>query len=160
MPDVLNKILDPDSTGDNKFELKGSVDLSESSYTPPAYGDIVKTLLATVLLADINAGKVLIPAVAGKIITPLDVKMTVSGNFAAGTSVELEDTNGTPVVVASVAQAGLSDGDVINETEANTTMGAGYLAPLTTGKGLALTKTGSDFTGGTSITVRVLYKVV
>ena len=157
---VLNKIKDPDSTGDNEFELKGTVDMSESTYIPPAYGDIVKSFLITVTQAEINAGKVLIPGVAGKTITPLDFKMVVLGNFATGTSVDLEDTNGTPVVVASVLTAGLTTGAVINEAESNTSVGAGYLAPLTSGKGLALTKTGSDFTGGTSVTVRVLYKVV
>lgn len=158
---VLNEFQQPVSgSNDNVVVFNGTVHLGGTvNDTATKFGAIVQFVLVTVTLAELNAGKVLVTGVSGKTITPLDFKMTVSGTFATGTSAELEDTNGTPVVVASVAAAGLGDGAVINETEANTTVGAGYLAPLTAGAGLTMTKTGSDFTGGTSITVRVLYTI-
>jgi len=149
MANVLNYYDQTASNGDNPLNLNGSVYSST----------VTKTLLATATLAEINAGKILLAGVTGKTISVLDFKAKVVGNFAAATSVEIEDTNGSPVAIASTAVAGLTDGAILNEVEANTTMGAGYLGDLTESKGIAITKTGSAATGGTSITVRIDYVI-
>lgn len=146
----------------NFFEQPADSDIEDNALNINGsfYSNSVsKTLLATATLAEINAGKVLLAAVTGKTITIVDFKAKVVGNFAAATSVEVEDTNGSPVAIASTAVAGLTDGAILNEVESNTTMGAGYLGSLTAGAGIAITKTGSDATGGTSITVKIEYTI-
>lgn len=156
MTNVLNKIEKPDTNGDNVFELGGTVNLT-GTVNDSSSSSAIQSILSTVTLAEINAGKTILSGIDGKTINVVNFRILSTGTFATGTSVELEDTNGTPVVVASVATAGLSDGAVILPDESNTTVGAGFLASLTAGEGLAITKTGSDFTGGTSIAVAVEY---
>lgn len=120
----------------------------------------VNTAIVSATLAEINAGKVLIATVSGKQIKVTGLELQVVGTFATGTSVEVEDDNGTPIVVASYAQAGLSDGANLLPNSANVTIGAGYLAALTLDKNLVVSITGSDFTGGTSITFKIQYQLV
>lgn len=118
----------------------------------------VKTISVTASLAQINAGLVLIPGVTGEKITPLNYVARVNGNFASGTSVELEDTNGTPVAVTTIAEAGLTNGAVLLPSSGNTTLGAGFAAPLTSGAGLQVVNNGSAQTGGTSIQFTITYQ--
>jgi len=146
---VLNYFDHPKNGNDNALNINGSF---YSSF-------VAKTLIATATLAEINIGKVLLIGELGKTITILDFKAKVAGNFATVTSVEIEDTDSSPVAIASTAAAGLTDGAILNEVEANTTMGAGYLGDLTSGKGVQITKTGSDATAGTSVTIRIVYTV-
>lgn len=153
---VKNTIARPDSTGDNVYNLAGTVNIT-GTVTNTAASDTLKSVVNTVTLAELNAGKTILADLAGRTVKPVAFTITVSGDFTTGTSIEIEDTNGTPIVIASVAQAGLTDGAVIKEDETNTTVGAGFLGSLTAGKGIAVTKTGSDFAGGTSITVKVDY---
>ena len=160
---LLNKITEPKSGEyDNIFDLAGTVNMSGTlnltgTVTDNSVSSAVQTVVNTVTLAEINAGKTILAGITGKTINPTNFRVLDSGNFATGTSIEIEDTNGTPVVIASIATAGLTDGAVILPDEANTTVGAGFLGSLTAGAGIAVTKTGSDFTGGTSITVAVDY---
>jgi len=158
MPSVLNYFEQPKDAAnvDNVLNLEGTVNFSgtlQSTVIPNAQ-------LVTVTLAEINAGKELIPAVTGKQIRILDIDAKVAGNFAAGTSVEIEDSNGTPVVSLQYAVAALTDGAFLEADTANVTIGAGYLADLTISKALRVEKTGSDFTGGTSITLMISYQYV
>jgi len=95
------------------------------------------TVLAT--LAQINAGAVIIPAIAGKKITVTNYTARVAGNFATGTSVELESSATTVAV---------------------TTLGTGYAAALPAGEGLNVANNGTAQTGGTSITFTVTYQQV
>jgi len=135
---------------DNELVLNGSVRSSE----------IVQQVTNTVTLAEINAGKTIVAGVAGRTIQPKNFVAVVNGTFLTGTSVELEDTNGSPVGVFSTAAAGLTDAAVIVPGEANTTLNAGFLGNLTAGEGLAVTATGSAFTGGTDITISVQYTLI
>jgi hypothetical protein len=120
----------------------------------------VNTAIVSATLAEINAGKVLVATVSGKQIKVVGLELQVVGTFLTGTSVEVEDDNATPVVVASYAQAGLADGANLLPNSANVTIGAGYLAALTLDKNLVVSITGSDFTGGTSITFKIQYQLV
>lgn len=120
----------------------------------------VNTAIVTATLAEINAGKILIPAVTGKQIKVVGFELLVSGTFATGTSIEIEDDETTPVVTASIAVAALSDGASIFPNTANVTLGAGYLAASTVSKNIKVTITGSDFTGGTSIIFKLQYQLV
>jgi hypothetical protein len=101
--------------------------------------------VVTATLAQINAGLVLIPAVAGKAITVSNVVARVTGAFASGTSVELE-SSATAVAVETIAEAGLTNGAVLFPTSANVTLGAGFAAALP-----------AEQTGGTSITFTITY---
>jgi len=118
-------------------------------------------LVNVATIAEINAGKTLIPAITGKTITIVGYDLVVAGSFATGTDARLQDTNGTPVVVVTALTAALSDGAKIPgaATVANVTNGAGYGAALTAGKGLVIKSTGTAMTGGTSIKVIVRYLI-
>jgi len=164
MANVKNYFQQPRGTNetDNVAQFGGTVHFTgtvtstvptQSSVTPNAQ-------IVTATLAEINAGKELIPAITGKKIRILDIDAKVSGNFATGTSVEVEDSNGTPVVALQYAVAALTDGAFLEADTANVTIGAGYMADLTISKSLRIEKTGSDFTGGTSITLMISYQYV
>lgn len=113
--------------------------------------DVVATL------AQINAGLVLIAGQTGQKITVLNYTARVVGNFATGTSVELESTNASPVAVSTIAEAGLTNGAVLLPSSANTTLGAGYATGLGSGDGLQVVNNGSAQTGGTSIEFTISY---
>lgn len=117
----------------------------------------VQTAVVTATLAQINAGLTLIPGATGQAITVTNYIARVAGNFATGTSVELESTNGTPVAVSTIAEAGLTTGAVLLPSSANTTLGAGFGVPLGTGDGLEVVNNGSAQTGGTSIEFTITY---
>lgn len=111
----------------------------------------------TATLAQINAGLILIPAVAGKKITVTNYVANVLGAFATGTSVELESTNAAPVAVTTIAEAGLTNGAILLPSSANTTLGAGFGVGLGTGDGLKIVNNGAAQTGGTSISLAITY---
>ena len=158
MPNVKNYFAQPKGTNetDNIANFTGTVNFTGTLQSTK----IAHTQLVTVTQAEINAGKELIPAVTGKKIRILDIDAKVAGNFATGTSVEVEDSNGTPVVALQYAAAALTDGAFLEADTANVTIGAGYMADLTISKALRVEKTGSDFTGGTSITLMIVYQYV
>ena len=118
----------------------------------------VKTVDVVATLAQINAGLVLIPGKSGASVRVLDYVARVTGAFATGTSVELEDTNGAPVAISTIAEAGLSNGAVLVPASANTTLGAGFGKAATAGAGLQVVNNGSAQTGGTSIEFTITYQ--
>ena len=117
--------------------------------------------VATASLAEINAGKAIIPGVIGKKIVPLNYSLRVIGPFAAGTNIKLQDSNDVPIVVCTALAAALTDGAKIGSqaTVANVTDGAGFQGELTSGKSMNLVATGA-FTGGTSIAISIDYALV
>lgn len=126
--------------------------------TQPSAGGALRVAQIVATLAQINAGLVLIPGVAGKKITVVNYVGKVAGAFASGTSVELESTNGTPVAVSTVLEAALTNGaTLLPSAPANTTLGAGFGVPLGTGDGLQIVNNGSAQTVGTSITLAISY---
>lgn len=116
----------------------------------------IKTASFTATLAQINAGLILIPGVAGKKITISNVIARVVGAFATGTSVELESST-TAVAVETIAEAALTNGAVLFPTSANVTLGAGFAAALPVGEGVSVANNGSAQTAGTSITYTITY---
>ena len=119
----------------------------------------LKHHVVTATLAEINAGHELLTGVAGKKIHIFNVIASVSGNFATGTDVRLQDEQGTPVEVLRLEVAGLTDQAIIRAGDSNTLIQIGMVTGLTTGDGLVVDKTGSNFTGGTSITFSILYSI-
>lgn len=116
-----------------------------------------RTVNVTATLAQINAGLIIIPGAAGKRITVTRFVERVIGAFATGTSVNLQSDT-TAVIVESTAEAGLTNGAVLNDSPtANVTLGAGYATPLPVAEGLKIVNIGAAQTGGTSIQFTVTY---
>jgi hypothetical protein len=109
-----------------------------------------------VTLAEINSGKTLLAGETGFILIPLVATVEVAGAFTTTTSVDLEDTNGTPVAILTMAVDALTDGAVLRNGSADTTTGVGLGGALTSGAGIAVTNTGTAAAGGTSITVNMI----
>lgn len=119
-------------------------------------------LVNSVSLAELNAGKTLLAAVAGKTITVLDWAIVARGGAAtAATAVTLSDTAGSPILIATVAVAGLTEDAVVKpSTLTHVTDGAaGIGRGLTADKGITVEKTGSDMTTATSFDVVIMYAV-
>jgi hypothetical protein len=117
---------------------------------------------AAVTVAEANAagGETLIAGVAGKQITVHDFEViTIGGAAGAVTSVDLESDNETPVVVAALAAAALTENAIVKPNSANVTLGAGYHVALGAGDGLRIIKNGSDITTATSFKVYVVYTI-
>lgn len=120
----------------------------------------LQSITVTATLAEINAGKTLIPAVAGKSIKVTDYIMRVAGGFAATTSVDMQSSNDTPVKVNVAAVAALTNGAVIVPPTANVTLGAGFGVALGAGDALVVANVGDAATTGTSITYTITYAIV
>lgn len=111
-------------------------------------------------LAQLNAGKILIPAVDGKKIHVVGFAARVSGNMAAATSFDITDDNTSAVAIQSIAVAAATDGAYLVDGTTNVTRGAGYFGDCTTGKNVQIKTVGTAATTGTSITVDLLYRLV
>lgn len=119
----------------------------------------VKTARVAVTLAELNAGKEIVPAVTGKKIRVLNYAARVVGNFTTNTSADLQSgTTGTKVT--ALGQAGLTNGAILQPTSSNTTLGAGFAADLETSENLKVANIGTAAAGGTSITYTVTYAYV
>lgn len=117
----------------------------------------LRTVNVTATLAQINAGLVIVPGVAGKKITVSSFVERVVGAFAATTSVNLQSDT-TAVIVEATAVAGLTNGAVLTSAPtANVALGAGFAAPLPTAEGLKVVNIGAAATTGTSIQYLVSY---
>ncbi len=128
----------------------GSVDLR---------GRKLLSVEATVTLAELNAGKTILAAPAGRKFKPVDFFIKFTGAFLTATDIRLSDLATVPVDIVTIAIAQAGDG-VIHTRDAGThTLGAGFLAALTAGKGIQIRKTGADATGGTSVLVQVTYRI-
>jgi hypothetical protein len=146
-----------DASGANVVEtLTGKTVDSATNYlrnTVVAYAGNVTT-------AQLNAGITLVAGVAGRTIRVLRYSMVVNGNYSAGggTSIIFQDTNGTPVVITTMAKAALTAGAKIASGTAitNVTDGAGMVANLTADKGIAI-KADASLSTGTSVDICVYY---
>lgn len=120
----------------------------------------VQNVSVTVTQAELNAGKTLVAGVASKAITVIAMQVVTAGTYAVGTASVIESTNGTPVVVETLALAGMGAGylNLLDAGDANQVMGAGAGVPLGSGDGLKVIKSGSSFTGGTTQKFNITYK--
>lgn len=114
-------------------------------------------LIDIVTLAQVNAGKVLLAVPTGKRAVILNFAGRCSGAFAAGTSIEL---NVGASVVASLAQAQLTNGAVLIPGVTGVTLGAAFGIAGADGADITVSKTGSDFTTATNITFTVTYALI
>ncbi|MCK5602419.1 hypothetical protein KAR91_11130 [Candidatus Pacearchaeota archaeon] len=117
------------------------------------------TAQVSVSLAELNAGKVIIPAVTGKQIVVLDFNIVCDGSFAALTSAELEDSSAS-VNVCSLAQAQMTDDAVLTKGITGVTLGVGIAEGLTVSESLDITLTGATATTATGLIVVVTYMLV
>lgn len=111
----------------------------------------VKTF--TVTLAELNAGKVLLPALSHiqYKVHSFRWEQTVAA-LAALTDARIGSTETSPVLIATLAQAQLTLGAVLTDgKETGVTIGAGLGEPLTKGYGVQAYKTGSTATGSGAI---------
>lgn len=119
----------------------------------------LKHHVVTVTLAEVNAGHEILTGVSGKKIHIFNVIASVSGNWATGTDVRLQDEQGSPVEVLRIETAALTDQAIIRAGDSNTLIQIGMVTGITTADGLQVAKTGSAYTGGTSITFSILYSI-
>jgi len=148
---VLNGNRQPgsaNSTGsrDNPAFFNGSVD---SNILP-----LTKEINTS--LAEINAGIIIIPGVAGFSIKVLNFIALSTGNFAGATSIDLEDTLGGTVAVLLVAD--LTDGAAVMPNSANTSVTSGFGTLFNTGEGLQVTADGTA-TVATNILWLITYRL-
>jgi hypothetical protein len=116
--------------------------------------------IATVTLAQLKAGATIVADVAGRTLTPVGFRLKFTGTFTTATTIRLSDTKATtPVDIATVAIAAATDGNILTDAGGTgLTIGAGFGAALTAGKGIQLRDVNANSAaGGTSIDVLVLY---
>ena len=124
-----------------------------------ANGTYSNNLAATVALA--GGGATVIAGITAKKIMVTAFNIVARGGAMAGTStvLTLQDTNGTPVVVATILKAGLTQDTVITGVVGAYVTLTNYMTPLTSGAGLVLISDGT-ITGATSFDVSVNYQLV
>ena len=131
------------------------------AFIDPNSGDRIFSVEDTVTLAQLNAGKTIVADAAGRTLKVVSILMVFTGGFTTSTDIRISDTNSSPVDVVTVAIAGATNGARIGDTSTtNVTFGAGFNANLTADKGIQVRKTGGTAAAGTSILVRVLYKII
>lgn len=128
----------------------GSVDLSGSKLVSKEF---------TVTLAELNTGKTLIAGVDGRVLKPIDFFIKFNGGFTTATDIRLSDTSGSPVDIVTIAIAQATNGAIHTRSKGTNTLGSGFMANLTAGKGIQIRKTGSNAAGGTDIVVQITYRV-
>lgn len=112
-----------------------------------------------VTLAELNAGKTIIAAVAGKQILVTDFNIVCDGAFGDLTSAELEDSSAT-VNICSLAQAQMTDDAILFKGATGVTPGVGLGEGLTISEACVITKTGSDAITATKLTVAITWILV
>lgn len=125
----------------------------------PYWAEEVYCNVATVTLAQLNAGFTFLAAAPDITYEVVDFYLIPTGTFLTATDVRISDTSAGPIDVVTVAIANVTAGNVLQPGSAGATLGAGFGAQVTANKGLQLRKTGSAATGGTSILVMVSFKV-
>jgi len=108
-------------------------------------------------LSQINGGTVIVPGINGVSYRVVDFLFQgVGSNLATCTSVNVDDTTGTPVVVAAVPVATLASNAVIGPGGANNTLTTmGWQGALTAGKGIQIINAGSSCTAATGLYYRI-----
>lgn len=160
--DTNDKMFVRDASDSNKVKTIDAQDIAKNAaFDTSVYANLnLKHHVVTATIAEVNAGHTLIDGVAGKTIYVADITALATGTWTDATSVDVEDSNGTPVSVASFAVAALGDGAIAKANSANVTPGAGLVSGLTAGADLVVTKTGSDEATATSVTFSILYSII
>lgn len=110
--------------------------------------------------AEVNAGKVILPARPGRTVTVTGGYMiALGGNAATATSVDIADTAGSPVVAVACGVAGLTQNTVLDFNAASDVTKTTLGRALTADKGLQIIKAGSDLATASSIDYFVRYVI-
>jgi hypothetical protein len=120
---------------------------------------VVSRLVST---AEINAGHVLVTGVAGRTLTVHGYRFLQAGDGTGGTAIGItvEDTNSSPVAIAVMAKAGLTDGAVISNNLVVANVTDSTPLALTAAKGIRIIKTsGDDLATMTGMTATIYYTV-
>jgi len=143
-------------------ESGGALEIAGSEVNLAGADPITYTLTNSVSLTELNAGKTLLAAVAGRTVTVVDWSVTaVGGNATAATALTLSDTAGSPVLIATIVVAGLAE-DIVCKPNTATHVdngAAGIGLGLTAAKGITVEKTGSAMTTATDFTVCISYTI-
>ena len=113
----------------------------------------------TVTLAQVNAGHIIIPV--SNTVRKMRVVNFVAipnGAFAALTLIRLITTDSTPVVIATFAQAQLTDDAVLVPGATGVVLEAGFQVDGAAGQGVKVDKTGSAGTTATDIKFEITYQ--
>jgi len=143
-------------------ESGGALKIAGSEVNLAGADPVTYTLTNSVSLSELNAGKTLLAAVAGRTVTVVDFTIiAVGGAATAATAVTLSDTAGSPVLITTIAVAALTEGNLVKPyTATHVTNGAaGVGASLTAAKGITIEKTGSTMTTATSFTAIISYTI-
>lgn len=116
-----------------------------------------QTVVNVVTLAEVNAGKTLVSVPAGKKAIVTDFIARSLGAFAVLTSIDLKVG---AAIVASLAQAQLTNGAVLHPGQSGVTLGAAFGIAGADGDDITVTKVGTDGTTATNITFTVTYNLI
>jgi hypothetical protein len=128
---------------------------------PLAAGTVKQSFYRRCTIAEINAGLVLMPAVAGQRYRINDVSMiAIGGAVAAATAVVVTGTQSTSIVnLLSVAVAALTQSALVRAGAANATIlanGASF-QQCDANTAISIAKTGSNITTATHVDVQIDY---
>lgn len=121
---------------------------------------VLQVTYGTCTVAAVNGGTCIpLAATTSRKITVTNFDIVAAGSAATCTGIFLEDTNGTPVVIATLAAAQLGSG--AHNAPLTATLGVGFGAGtgLTSAKGVQIIKNGSDCTTTTAFTYAITYTV-
>ena len=114
---------------------------------------------AKLAIASINSGTIVIPGVAEHQITVTDAYCkAIGGAVGAVTTIDIQTTAGTPVTVATFAQAQLTENAVLRAGATGTATAMLGVANAK-GVGIRVIKAGSDITTATHVVVSIDYVV-
>ena len=141
---------------------KGQNYIIDSNNAIVAVAPVYAIIFPAVTLAQLNAGLTLIPDIPGRTIQITKYLMIFNGSFTTATDIRLQDSNGTPVLITTVAIANATAAQNASSDVVGTgvTNGAGCFASLTAGRGVKIIQTGSAAAAGTSILVKLEYNVI
>lgn len=113
-----------------------------------------------ITLAELNAGKVLVPGHNGVQYRVVDFVVNPIAAVGAVTDVRIGDTAGTPIVAATLAQAQLTAGVNLRPGDTGVTLGNGYWYALTVGKGIQVYQTGTAATGVGRLRIQLSWQII
>lgn len=120
----------------------------------------LRTEIAVVTLAQLNAGHVILPAVPGRQYQLTDFFIKFNGTFTTATDIRLSTTEGSPTDIATILIANAGDNVVHRPGVGTHTLNdAAFAVALAAGAGIQIRKTGSSAAGGTDITVVLTYRI-
>lgn len=138
----------------------GTADISPAFSTSILGNPVVKYAYGSCTVAAVNGGTCIpLTGVTARTISVLYFDIVAAGSAATCTGVKLEDTNGTPVVISTLAAATLTSG--AHNIPLTATLGVGFGAGsgLTAAKGVQILVNGSGCTTTTAFQYAITYTV-